>query len=123
MRHLPWIDGAAGLIVGIAILALRGVLVDFYGLSPAMLTFIGCANVAYSLIGFTLGPRRPRPGWHLQLLVIANLAWGTVCIGILLRVHETATPFGLAHVIAEALFVPMLGVIEWRHRAEILAES
>lgn len=120
-RRLPWIDGLAGLVVGVAILGLRSVLVGFYGLSSALLTIIGVANVAYSSLGLTLGPRRPRPGWHLSVLVAANLAWAVVCLVLIVRVWSSARWFGIAHLAGEGTFVLALALLEWRHRRTILS--
>lgn len=119
-RKLPWIDGVAALLAGVVVLALRGVLTDFYAIPRDMLTFVGVVNVAYSSVGLSLGARTRRPAWHLWLLIGANVAWAIVCIVLVARLGGGASIFGNAHLVGEALFVLVLAVLEWRCRSVIL---
>lgn len=122
-RQLPWIDASGGLLVGTAMLVLRPLLVGFYGLSLTLITAIAVANLLYSIPGFAIGLSRPRPAWLLQLLIAANLAWFGVCVVLATVVWSSATMFGLAHLLAEGLYVAALALFERKHRAVILAEA
>ncbi len=120
-RRFPFIDGLAGLAAGILVLLLRAVLVDFYGLSLELLTFIGWVNVAYAPLGLSLGTLRPRPAWLLWTLIAANLAWTLTCVAIAASVWPSAGVFGLVHILGEGVFVAGLALFEMRHRKELLA--
>lgn len=104
-------------------LALRHILVPFYGLSLTLVTSIAVANLLYSVPGFVLALRRPRPAWLLAFLIAANFAWFGVCLVLATTVWSSATGFGLAHILAEGFYVATLALLELRHRAAILAES
>lgn len=118
--HLPWADGGAALVVGVFLLALRSLLTDFYGLSLDVVTFIGAANVVYSVPGLTLGAMKRRPAWLLWFLIAANLAWAVVSTVLAMKYWSSAGVFGLLHIIGEGLFVTMLAWQEYRHRDAIL---
>ena len=118
-RHLPWIDSLAGLTVGLTILLLRDFLATFYGLPAETIVFIGAANAAYSIGGVTLGLLRTQAA--LIALVVANLAWTAICAVLLIRFAAVASPFGIGHLVAEGVFVGVLGLFEWRHRRAILS--
>lgn len=120
MKRLPWVDGGAGFVVGVLVLALRQFLTDFYGLPLEVMTFIGAANVAYSVIGFSLGALKPRPAWLLWVLIAANLGWAIVSTVMAMTHWSSAHVFGLLHIVAEGLFVTLLASLEYRHREAIL---
>jgi hypothetical protein len=120
-RQLPWIDGLAGLTVGVLVLTLRPFVVSFYGLSLEVVTFIGLANMGYSVFGIILGALRARKAALLYSLILANFIWGAVCVVMAARLWSTAGIFGLAHIIGEGLFVTGLALLELRHRREILS--
>ena len=122
-RHLPWIDAAAGFTVGLAMFLVRDFLVGFYGLSIELLTVIASANVGYSLFGLGLGLSRQRPAPLLYWLICANFMWSVVCVVLAARVWSSATVFGLAHILAEGLFVAGLAFVELRHRRLILERA
>lgn len=116
IRHLLWLDGAAGASVGVAMLLLREWLSVRYGLPQVTVDAIAVANVVYGLCALSLASRRVRSEARIRLLVGANAAWSVVCVA-LVGVHvETATVWGLAHLGAEALFVGGLAALEWRWR-------
>ncbi|MDZ4701405.1 MAG: hypothetical protein SH809_16960 [Rhodothermales bacterium] len=52
----------------------------------------------------------------IKVLAVANMAWAPVCLGLAVAFAGSATPFGFAHLAGEAVFVGVLGVIEWRWR-------
>lgn len=120
-RHLPWIDGLAALTAGCLELALRRPLGDLYGVSTRFVTTIAIFNVAYSVLGLTLGfARRP---WLLALLIGANLAWTIVCALLATRAPAGATVFAYAHLLAEGAFVTVLAALETRYRRSILRKN
>lgn len=117
-RLILWSDGIAGGLVGALMLVLRAWLVDFYGLTPALITLIATANLAYASYSLSLAAlsslnrRPPRPA--IDLLVTANAAWGLVCLGLIALHANQAGALGLLHIALEGVFVTWLAVIEYR---------
>ena len=118
-RDLLWVDGRAGLVVGVAMLCLWPWLSPLYGLPVRLLLVMGVANLAYGTCSGLLGRRRHRPAGLIRLLVAANGAWSLVCVALAVRFAGTASILGLASLLGEALFVGGLAVLEWRARARL----
>ena len=116
-RNLLWVDCTAGAVVGLFVLALSGWLGGLYELPRSLLLFTGAANLLYAAYSFSLAIRSLRPRALLYALVIANGAWAVVCLGLAAAYGGSASMFGLGHLLAEALFVGGLAVLEWRYRA------
>jgi hypothetical protein len=123
MRHLPWLDGGAGLVVGVVVLLAQRPLTGLYSLPHETVLAIGVANVLYSSLGLSLGPMRPRRAWVLTTLVVANVGWAVVCLVLAVAYAHQVSAFGLAHVLGEGLFCASLAVLERRHRGAILGVS
>ncbi len=123
MKHLLWIDCIAGALAGVAVLLLLDWLAALYGMPRELLVFIGVANVLYASYSFSLAVRRTRSPDLLNALIVANGVWALVCIGMAVRWAGTASLFGLAHLLAEALFVGGLARLEWTWRAQLLTPS
>ncbi|OZC02701.1 hypothetical protein [Rubricoccus marinus] len=119
-RHLLWIDCSAGAAVGTLVLILHGWLSNLYALPVGFVLFMGLANVAYACGSFSLAVRRQRHLAGVQALAIANMAWGAFLIGMTVVFAREASAFGLATLVAEAVFVGGLGAVEWRHRHGLL---
>lgn len=113
---LLWIDGLGATLAGVAVLLLRGWLVEWYRLSQDLLLLIGLANLAYALYSLSLASRARRPRALIVLLVVANLIWAVFCLRWAVLSHETASLFGLVHLVGEALYVGGLACLEWRWR-------
>lgn len=120
LNNLLWVDCTAGAVVGVAVLALSGWLSDLEGLPRAVLVFTGVVNLLYASYSFSLAVRDRRPMWTIRLLVIANLAWVPVCLGLAVAFQEQATVWGFVHLIGEAGFVGGLAVLEWTQRERLL---
>ncbi len=115
-RQLLWVDGLAGAVVGVAMLALRGWLGKWYQLPQDFLLFMGLVNLAYASYSLSLARRQQRPMYLIRLLVVANLTWAVLCFRWAVVFGGTASLFGLAHLVGEGLFVAGLGCLEWRWR-------
>ena len=115
-RKLLWIDSLAGLTVGIAVLLAAGWLQALYQLPIDLLYFTGTVNVAYGLYSLSLVVRSKRPPNLIKLLVVANLTWAVICLWLAYHFSNTASPFGLAHLFGEGIFVGSLALLEWRFR-------
>ncbi len=118
-RNLLWIDGIAGILVGVAMLATSAWLVDWYRLSQGFLVFMGCANLAYGSYSLSLARRKKRRLGLILLLVAANATWACLCAWWVSAFSQTASLLGLGHLAAEGLFVGGLALLEWRWRAQL----
>ncbi len=115
-RKLLWVDGLAALLAGGVVLMTSGWLSQWYRLPQQLLLVIGMVNLMYASYSISLAARSVRPIPLILLLVLANLAWAMVCLILTFNHHETATLYGLAHLVGEALFVSCLAALEWRWR-------
>lgn len=115
-RNLLWIDGLAAAVAGVVVLALAGWLSPWYGLPHAFVLFLGWMNLAYATFSLSLARRSERPLRLLVLLAVANLGWGVCCLRWAVVFGQTASLFGLVHLVGEGFFVAGLGCLEWRWR-------
>lgn len=116
IRHLLWIDCIAAALAGTLVLALGGRLAELYAMPHMGLQLIGAINLLYACLSGSLALRDRRPVRWIAALSIANGAWSMACICIAVTVAGTATPFGMTHLLGEAVFVGGLAVLEWRWR-------
>jgi hypothetical protein len=115
-RKLLWIDGMAAAAAGVAVLLSGGWLSKWYELPRNLLLLIGGVNIAYASYSLSLAVRVERPKALILLLVLANLVWAVVCLRWAVVFAETASPFGIAHLAGEGVFVGGLASLEWRWR-------
>jgi len=115
-RNVLWVDGLAGSLVGALVLLLSGRLSDLHHLPHNFILFMGGVNLLYGSYSLTLASRSNRPLAFIKFLVAANGAWAVVCLVCATVFWQTASPFGLAHLLGEAIFVGALGFGEWRWR-------
>ena len=126
-KILLWIDCIGALLAGAAVLSLSSWLAGLYGLSLSFVTFLGLANIAFGAYSLKLAmPRRRRRPWPRPLALVsflagANVAWGFFCFAAAVRLAGKASPFGLAQLILEGLYVGGLGALEWRSRRQLAA--
>ena len=119
-RKILWIDGLGAAVAGVAVLLASCWLEEWYRLPRDLLFTIGVVNVAYASYSLSLVVRTKRPKTLIVLLVVANLTWATICLGLAVVFSKTASPFGLVHLVGEALFVGGLACLEWRWRELLL---
>ena len=117
-RRVLWVDGGAGLVVGVVVLALHRWLAGLYGFHPDLVLAIGAANVVYGSYSTTLAVRassgRVPSRRAVDLLVAANLAWAVVCVALIGVTWRWASWVGLGVVAFEGVFVAVLATIERR---------
>jgi uncharacterized transporter YbjL len=116
------IDSFGGLIVGFIMLLLSHWLSSWYILPRGFIIFIALVNLAYGCYSFSLLIRVKRPLNLIVLLVIANLGWAVLCVRWAVIFAQTASFFGIAHLLGEALFVGGLAWLEWRNRDLLLTK-
>ena len=119
-RRLLWVDCCAGLVAGVVVLSLSAWLSELYAMPRWMVVGVGAANAAYGAFSLSLARRARRPRSLVVFLVTANAAWAVLCAVAVIALASSASAFGLAHLVAEGLFVGGLATVEWRHRDRLL---
>jgi hypothetical protein len=120
LRNLLWVDCIGALAAGVLVLSFSGWLSGLYGLSQPFVVFLAAVNLAYGSFSLSLAARRKRPVALVGLLAAANAAWGFLfCFGAAIVLAPAASPFGLAHLIGEGLYVGGLGLLEWKRRHQL----
>lgn len=120
LQRLLWIDSGAGLIAGTLMLSLSGWLAELYALPRALLVAMGVANLAYGSYSLSLARRAVRPPALIALLIAANGAWALLCFLAAARFAGVASPFGMAQLVGEGVFVGGLAALEWRARGRLV---
>lgn len=117
LRHkLLWVDGLAAALAGAVVLTMAHWLSTWYRLPRELIFLMGLVNLLYASYSLSLARRSVRPVLLILLLVVANLTWAVVCLRWAVVYSESASLFGLAHLVGEALFVGGLACLEWRWR-------
>lgn len=119
-KRLLWVDCTAALVAGVAVLLLNRQLNTLYALPSNLLYLNGIANLAYASYSFSLAIRARRPMPLIYLLVALNTAWVILCLILAVAFWTTATPFGILHLVGEAVFVGGLAILEWNRRQQLL---
>ena len=118
-KRILWIDCIAGATAGLVVLLARDWLSGFYDLPREMLLIIGAANVLYAMYSFSLAARKRRHPFQIIFLIGANVGWVVLCLRWTAVFSRIASPWGLAQLIVEAVFVGWLASQEWRCREEL----
>lgn len=119
-KNLLWIDCSAGALAGVLILAFSGWLSAWYNVPRGLLLFMGAANILYACYSCSLSVRKNRPALMIKILIIANSFWAMVCLGIVSQYYEQLSSLGYLHLLAEAIFVGGLALLEWKWRDQLL---
>lgn len=120
-RYLLWIDCGAAALAGTLMLTFSDRLAGLYAIPMDGLRVIGTINLLYACFSGSLAMRSRRPVSLIAALGIANGIWAMACVGMAVTMAGTATLFGMAHLLGEAVFVGSLAMLEWRWRARLIA--
>lgn len=123
LRKLLWVDCSAAFLAGLAVLSLAGWLGRLYALPQGLLMAMGAVNLGYGAFSFSLARRARRPRVLIALLVAGNATWAALCGLAAARLADTASAFGLAHLVGEGLFVGGLAALEWSQRERLLTAA
>lgn len=82
IRSLLWFDCAAAGIVGVAMIALSGMLAPLLGIPRAVFVTTALVNLAYGAFSYSLARQPAAPRHRVRALVVANFAWAAVCVGL-----------------------------------------
>jgi hypothetical protein len=114
--RILWIDGIAALLSGGLLLLAADGLAEWYNIFRETLSFIALVNLAYGTYSISIAMLNKRPLVLIVMLVIANLLWSINCLRLACLFRDTASFFGLTHLVGEAIFVGGLAILEWRYR-------
>lgn len=106
-------DAATCLAMGVALLALAGVLASFLGLPVALLRWAGVLLLPCAALMAIAGRRVPPPRALVMLIVAGNLGWVTASAYVAVALPGLTTA-GQVGVLAQGLAVLVLAVLEWR---------
>ncbi len=123
LRRLLWVDCIAAALAGVTVLLFSGWFSHLYALPRGLLLLIGAVNLMYASYSFSLAVRAKRPKHLINLLVFANLTWAAVCLGLAVAFSDSATLFGVGHLVGEAIFVGGLASLEWSRREHLLTAA
>ena len=119
-RHIILrIDGSAGLSAGMVVWLLSDTLVTLYQIPAWLLSANITANLVYGIGASLLASWHHRSLGAVITLSVANQLWAVVCVVTAVAIAPSASLFGVGHFVGEALFVGILGALEWRWRADL----
>jgi len=118
LTRLLTIDSVGGLVAGVIVLVFSAWLSEVHALPRHLLLAIGVANLTYGSYSGLLARKALRSDALLVALILANATWAIVCFVAAVLLVESASPFGLVHLIGEGLVVGTLAGLEWRGRAQ-----
>jgi len=103
----------------VAMFSLSGWLSQLHELPQSFLVGIGLMNIIYGTFSFSVAIRSKRPKSLIVKLVIANTVWAGFCVIAAVVLVDTASLFGLAHLVGEGIIVGGLAVLEWDQREQL----
>lgn len=112
-RAILWLDAGSALGAGATVIALHGWLARLHVVAPEVVLAIGIASVVYGTYTGALAilatVRRRLPARRaIELLVVANVVWSCVCIGLLATVGRPPSALYRLHVGLEGAYVALL---------------
>jgi hypothetical protein len=113
LRYVLWGDAISCLACGILQLTLAGVLSLHFGLSQTLLTATGLFLLCYGAVVAVLAMRTPIPSAVVWLLIVGNIGWGVLAVGVLLEGDARMTLLGKAYIVVQALTVLILAHLQY----------
>lgn len=116
IQALLWLDCSAAFLAAATVLALRPALSQLCGLPASLLLAQAVITLGYGCYSFTLAARRVYQWRWIRLLAVANLAYASLSLALLVGTWGQTSPVGKAYFAAEVLFIATLGMLEYRQR-------
>jgi hypothetical protein len=113
LRYVLWADAISCLICGLLQVAFTGTLTEWLGLPTTLLAGTGEFLLLYGVVVAFLATRIRVPTVIVWLLIAGNIAWAVACIAILLGSGGKFTLVGKVYVIAQALTVAVLALLQY----------
>jgi hypothetical protein len=105
-------DARAALVSAIFVLLCKTWLADWLCLPENVLAKMCAVAFCYGAYSSFLHFKNPKPLFLIKILIFANAFWATFCIGIIVYHWATINRFGIAYLLAEAMFVGGLAFLE-----------
>jgi hypothetical protein len=112
LKSLLVIDALTCLVTGVLLVAASGALATLLGLPQDLLFYAGVALFPCAALMMLAARTRSTP--LVQLVIFGNLAWAAASVWVAMAFEPTAP--GMLFVLAQAVVVAALGVLEWRAR-------
>jgi hypothetical protein len=113
LRFALLADALASGAMGVLMAAGAGVLAPLLGLPLPLLLWAGLPLIPFALFVGWAGTREQPPTGAAWAIVIVNLAWVAGSVVLLAVLPQAPTILGYAFVIAQALAVLVLAVLQW----------
>jgi len=114
LKKLLWIDGIAALLAGTIVIIFCHWLSVFFNLPQNLLRTLAIISLVYSLYSANLARRQIHSRKLVYILVIANAMYALLALCIVVYYFSTATVYGTAYFLAEAILIGALAYLEWR---------
>jgi hypothetical protein len=113
LRFALLADAAASGLMGVLTAAGAGLLAPFLGLPSPLLFWAGLLLIPFALFVAWTGTREQLPSGAVGAVVIVNLAWVAGSFALLALLPHAPTALGYVFVIAQALAVLVLALMQW----------
>lgn len=108
------LDGLLCLVMGGALIGLRGVLAELTGLTPGFLTAAGAILVPVGVFILAVSAQAATPRLGVMTVVGGNLAWVLASIGVVVSGLVAPTPVGMVLILGQAAAVAVIAAVEAR---------
>lgn len=115
-RILLAADAATCLPFGALLAVFSAPIARWTGLPVGVLFEAGLFLIAFAAVLVALAARAIPSARTMAIVAIANALWIVGSIELLVVASDTVTPLGIALVLAQAVAVAVLTVLEWRSR-------
>jgi hypothetical protein len=113
LRFALLADALASGATGVLMAAGAGLLAPILGLPSPLLLWAGVLLIPFALLVAWSGAREQPPGGVAGAIVLVNLAWVVGSVALLALLPQAPTALGYAFVIAQALAVLVLALMQW----------
>jgi hypothetical protein len=118
-QNILLVDGLAASYAGVVVISSTNWLQGLYQLPEALLVSMALVNLSYAVYSLTLSTIKSRPMIAIIVLVVANSLWVINCLRLAFHYADSASLFGLFHLVGEAFFVGTLAYLEWKWRGRL----
>lgn len=112
IKQLLVVDALTCVVTGALLVSAAGFLTTLLGLPEALLRYAGLVLFPCAALMFVASRTLNR--FLVWTVIIGNFAWVAASLVVALAFDPTA--LGIAFILAQALVVALLGVLEWRAR-------
>jgi hypothetical protein len=118
-QNILLVDGIAASCAGVAVISSTNWLQGLYQLPEALLVSVALINLSYAVYSLSLSMIKNRSMIAIIVLVIANSIWVINCLRLTFHYADSASLFGVFHLVGEAFFVGTLAYLECKWRGHL----